>query len=77
MEGGGLRDVFITEAREILNNLESELVILEQGDAAVYTGYSDMFTRSRAVRMAGFTSVYEFTHRLESLLDLIRSERCR
>lgn len=76
MEGGGLRDVFITEAREILNNLESELVILEeQGDAAgIHRIFRYVHTLKGGSGMAGFTSVYEFTHRLESLLDLIRSE---
>ncbi len=70
-----LRDVFIREAADILASLESDLVRLEDEKAPELV--NDIFRYVHTLKgssgIAGFKSVYAFTHRLENLLDMVRS----
>ncbi len=70
-----IRDVFLGEAREILENLETDLVRLEEhwDGELVNSIFRYIHTLKGSSGIAGFTAVYEFTHRLENLLDLVRS----
>jgi two-component system, chemotaxis family, sensor kinase CheA len=72
-----LAEVFRTEAAEVIGNIETDLVLLEEK--------SDKETLNRLFRyyhtlkgssgIAGLDKVSEFTHHLESLLDDMRSEK--
>jgi two-component system, chemotaxis family, sensor kinase CheA len=75
MEDTGIRDVFLKESREILDHLESDLIVLEDGsDTDVVNRLFRYFhTLKGSSGIAGFKNVYEFTHRVESVLDKVRS----
>ncbi|MBP7605059.1 MAG: chemotaxis protein CheA [Spirochaetes bacterium] len=70
-----LRDVFIREAADILSSLESDLVRLEdERDPELINGiFRYVHTLKGSSGIAGFRSVYTFTHRLENLLDMVRA----
>lgn len=70
-----LRDVFIREAADILASLESDLVRLEdEKDPELVNGiFRYVHTLKGSSGIAGFKGVYTFTHRLENLLDMVRS----
>ena len=65
------------EAREILANLESDIVNLEgHYDKELFNNiFRYVHTLKGSSGMAGVTTVYEFSHQLENLMDLVRSER--
>lgn len=68
-------NVFIDEAREIIENLESDIVILEEdstNEEIINRVFRYFHTLKGSSGIAGVTSVYEFTHRLENLLDRVR-----
>ncbi len=68
-------NVFMDEAREITQNLESDLVMLEEdsGNEEIINRIFRYFhTLKGSSGIAGLTSVYEFTHLLENLLDKVR-----
>lgn len=75
MGDGGLVEVFLNEAREILDSLENDLVALEErGDAETVNRLFRAFhTLKGSSGIAGFGGVSEFTHSLENLLDLVRN----
>jgi len=67
--------VFIDEAREIIQNLESDIVKLEEdssNEETINQVFRYFHTLKGSSGIAGVTSVYEFTHRLENLLDDVR-----
>lgn len=67
--------VFIDEAREIIQNLESDIVKLEEdsgNEETINRVFRYFHTLKGSSGIAGVTSVYEFTHRLENLLDDVR-----
>ncbi len=76
-----IREIFETEVQEVLTNLESDIVRLEETDDAhektelVNRIFRSVHTIKGSSGIAGFTGVSEFTHRLESLLDLVRKEK--
>ncbi len=76
MSDAGIRDVFLGEAREIIENLESDIVQLEEhaGDSEIINRVFRYFhTLKGSSGIVGLTNVYEFTHKLENLLDDVRS----
>ena len=70
-----IESVFLNEAQEILSDVESDLVLLEQGvDADLLNRifrYAHTLKGSSAI--AGFMDVSEFMHGLESVLNQLRS----
>ncbi len=75
MSENTIRDVFLEEAREILRHLESDLIQLESGDdpELVNRIFRYIHTIKGSSGIAGFDRVYEFTHSLENLLDMVRN----
>ncbi|MDA3900769.1 MAG: chemotaxis protein CheA [Spirochaetes bacterium] len=69
-------EVFHNEAREIIENIESELVSLEESydHEKVNSLFRYFHTLKGSSGIAGLTEVSEFTHEIESLLDRVRSE---
>ena len=71
-----LADVFFNESKEIIKNLEADIVTLEenQNDQNIINRIFRYFhTLKGSSGIAGFTIIYEFTHHLESLFDQVRS----
>jgi two-component system chemotaxis sensor kinase CheA len=68
-------EVFHTEAREIITNIENDLVLLEEdeSDEIVNELFRFFHTLKGSSGIAGLTNVSEFTHELETLLDKVRS----
>ncbi len=68
-------EVFREEAREILQNLEVDLIALEEGAEpdVVNRLFRAFHTLKGSSGIAGFDSVSEFTHSVESRLDKVRS----
>ncbi|HOP62921.1 MAG TPA: chemotaxis protein CheA [Spirochaetota bacterium] len=76
MGEGGLTEVFLNESKEIIGNLESDIVTLEErnDDQEIINRIFRYFhTLKGSSGIAGFTVIYEFTHNLESLFDKVRS----
>lgn len=71
-----LHSVFIEEATDLLDNLETALLTLESshGDkGAVEQVFRVMHTLKGNSSMFGFNKMGEFTHHLENIYDLIRN----
>lgn len=80
MSETAIRDVFIAEAREIIESLESDIVKLEEneGDKEIINGiFRYIHTLKGSSGITGMTTVYEFTHSLENLLDDVRSDQIK
>jgi len=76
MGEGGITEVFLNEAKEILVNLESDIVTLEEkkdDEEIINRIFRYFHTLKGSSGIAGFTGVYEFTHHLENLFDNVRS----
>ncbi len=75
-----LTDVFLNESKEIIGNLETDIVTLEENrdDQDIINRIFRYFhTLKGSSGIAGFTTIYEFTHNLESLFDKVRSGEIR
>jgi two-component system, chemotaxis family, sensor kinase CheA len=72
-----LKDIFLEESREILTNLESDIMSLEgHFDRELFNNiFRYVHTLKGSSGVAGITGVYEFSHQLENLMDLVRSEQ--
>jgi two-component system chemotaxis sensor kinase CheA len=75
MSEAGIKEVFVEEFREIVGNLESDIVSLEEhsGPELIDNIFRYVHTIKGSSGIAGFSELYEFTHQLENLLDLVRS----
>lgn len=75
MSEDGIVEIFLNEAREILDNIENDLVLLEESkDPEVINRLFRFYhTLKGSSGIAGFPEISEFTHKLESCLDLVRS----
>ena len=76
MEGiEGLKEIFTGEAEEILQNLEPDIVRLEDGSEpeVINRIFRGVHTLKGSSGMAGFNEVSQFTHKLENLIDKVRS----
>jgi two-component system chemotaxis sensor kinase CheA len=72
----GLTEVFLNESKEIIGNLESDIVTLEvnRDDQEIINRIFRYFhTLKGSSGIAGYNVIYEFTHHLESLFDKVRS----
>ncbi len=71
-----IRSIFKTEAKEIIENLESDVVRLEESsedEKIINRIFRYFHTLKGSSGIAGLTHVYEFSHLLENLLDDVRS----
>ena len=75
MSDAGIKEVFVEEFREIVENLESDIVSLEEHSEPelIDNIFRYVHTIKGSSGIAGFSELYEFTHQLENLLDLVRS----
>lgn len=76
MNDAALTEVFMNESKEIIGNLESDIVTLEENrkDQDIINRIFRYFhTLKGSSGIVGFKTVYEFTHHLESLFDKVRS----
>ncbi len=74
-----LTEVYMNESKEIISNLESDIVTLEENrnDQDIINRIFRYFhTLKGSSGIAGFKTIYEFTHHLESLFDKVRSGEC-
>ena len=74
MGEAGIREIFMNEAREIITNLESEIVQLEDraGDQeTINRVFRYIHTLKGSSGIAGFRGIYDFTHKLENLFDQV------
>jgi two-component system chemotaxis sensor kinase CheA len=78
MSESGIREIFLGEAAEIFHNLESDIILLEEKGCdheIINRIFRCVHTLKGSSGIAGFDRVYEFTHRLESLLDNVRCDK--
>jgi len=71
-----LTDVFLNESKEIIENLETDIVTLEENkenQEIINRIFRYFHTLKGSSGIAGFNIIYEFTHNLESLFDKVRS----
>lgn len=76
MGDSGIAEIFMNESKEIIGNLESDIISLEEksDDEEMVNGIFRYFhTLKGSSGIAGFNTVYEFTHNLENLFDKVRS----
>ncbi len=75
MEQDGLKEIFTGEAREILQNLEPDIVRLEEGTEpeVVNRIFRCIHTLKGSSGMVGYSDISSFTHKLENLIDGVRS----
>jgi len=72
------RRVFLGEARELIDELESALLLLEErpdDSEAVARVFRAMHTLKGSGSMFSFDDISEFTHEIETFYDLVRSGR--
>ena len=78
METGQYKDLFISEAQEILGSLNNSLVELEKRPQDVEI-LNDIFRHSHTLKGMAATMNYEritkLTHEMESVLDLLRNKK--
>ncbi len=76
MTESAIKEVFISEAKEIIEKLESDLVQLEEneGDQEIINRiFRSFHTLKGSSGIVGMTAIYNFSHKLENLLDKVRS----
>ncbi len=76
MGESGIIEIFMQEAREIIENLESDIVQLEEDSSdreTINRIFRYFHTLKGSSGIAGMTELYEFSHGLENLLDDVRS----
>lgn len=76
MSDSAIKEVFIGEAKEIIEKLESDLVQLEEneGDQEIINRiFRSFHTLKGSSGIVGLTGIYNFSHKLENLLDKVRS----
>ncbi len=76
MGESGITEIFMNESREIIGSLESDIVTLEENnedEEIINQIFRCFHTLKGSSGIAGFTSIYEFTHNLENLFDKVRS----
>ncbi|MCP4133592.1 MAG: chemotaxis protein CheA [bacterium] len=69
-------DIFLAEAKEIFEHLESDIILLEENnkdEEVINRIFRYAHTLKGSSGIAGFNNIYEFTHSLENLLDDVRA----
>ncbi|MBN1498673.1 MAG: chemotaxis protein CheA [Spirochaetes bacterium] len=71
-----IQEMFLEESREILQNLETDIIQLEGNfNKELFDNiFRYVHTLKGSSGIAGFNNLYEFSHQLENLMDLVRSE---
>ena len=74
-DDAAILEVFQQEAREILENVEADIVQLEQSSSpeTINSLFRGFHTLKGSSGIAGLHEVSSFTHHIETLLDSIRS----
>lgn len=78
MDMNQFMDVFMEEAEEQIQIMEDKILLLEQGDNdsdTIQSLFRAAHTLKGSSAAMGFDQVKEITHELESLLDLIRTQK--
>ncbi len=72
-----IKEIFLQEAKDLLNSLESDIIRLEgEFDRDLFNNvFRCVHTLKGSSGVAGYTSVYEYAHQLENLMDLVRSDQ--
>jgi len=77
MDINAFKEVFVAEARDYLQSLNEDLLSFEQNTDDIAT-VDEMFRAAHSLKgMAGtmgFDELAEFTHEMESVLDLLRTQ---
>jgi len=71
-----MSSVFFDEANELLDNLENQLLVLEDNPTdseTISAVFRAMHTIKGSSAMFGFDVVSKFTHRIESVYDMVRN----
>ncbi len=74
-EISNIKEIFLNEAKEILTELESDLVLLEEGgnEELLNRIFRHAHTLKGSSAIAGYPEVSEFMHGIEDILDRLRS----
>jgi len=78
MDQSSLMETFITEATELLQDLEIDLVSLEdsgEDDELINRIFRAAHTIKGSAGVVGLTALSDFTHSMESVLDLVRDHK--
>lgn len=71
-----MSSVFFEEANELLDNLEDQLLVLESdpnNSDTISAVFRAMHTIKGSSAMFGFESISKFTHKIESMYDMVRN----
>src|SRR5271157_2349832 len=70
-----IKEIFLNEAKEILSNVESDLVLLEEGGDTDLLNriFRSAHTLKGSSAIAGYAEVSGFMHGLESVLERLRT----
>ncbi|HOM87846.1 MAG TPA: chemotaxis protein CheA [Spirochaetota bacterium] len=75
MAEDAIRQVFLAETKELLENLENDIVRYEEtkDPELIHSIFRYVHTLKGGSGMAGYDDVYQFTHALENVLDSVRN----
>jgi len=75
MAEDAIRQVFLAETKELLENLENDIVRYEEtkDHELIHSIFRYVHTLKGGSGMAGYEDVYQFTHALENVLDSVRN----
>ncbi|MGB4268697.1 MAG: chemotaxis protein CheA [Spirochaetota bacterium] len=75
MADDAIKQVFLAETKELLENLENDIVRYEEtkDPELIHSIFRYVHTLKGGSGMAGYDDVYQFTHTLENILDLVRN----
>ncbi|MBP8178632.1 MAG: chemotaxis protein CheA, partial [Spirochaetes bacterium] len=75
MAEDAIRQVFLAETKELLENLENDIVRYEEtkDHELIHSIFRYVHTLKGGSGMAGYDDVYQFTHALENVLDSVRN----
>jgi len=70
-----IKEIFMGEAKEIITNLEADIVTMEenQSEELINQIFRNIHTLKGSSGIVGLNTIYDFTHTMENLLDEIRS----
>jgi two-component system chemotaxis sensor kinase CheA len=75
MADDAIKQVFLAETKELLENLENDIVRYEEtkDPELIHSIFRYVHTLKGGSGMAGYEDVYQFTHALENILDSVRN----
>ncbi len=75
MADDAIKQVFLAETKELLENLENDIVRYEEtkNTDLIHSIFRYVHTLKGGSGMAGYEDVYQFTHALENILDSVRN----